>query len=601
METEGFPWTRLHQSLVLPSFFNMWAEGTGQHPGSAGDEHFNSNEPLEFSKKLIKGTRLAGGGQAGRYRPERERSDFPMDTESQPILQYLDIFLRRKWLIVIPSMISLLVALYVALVIPPLYQSETTILVEPQQIPEKYVQSTVTGSVQDRLNIISQQILSRTNLESVIQEFNLYPEARETQPMEEVLNAMRKNISVDVIQGGGIGRGGEGAAAAFKLAFSHANPEVAQQVTMKLASMYITENLKIRENLARETRSFLDKQLLDMEGQLKTLEEAIRVFKQSHTGELPEQLEANLRTIEQLQVQRSSLQESLRHAESGQISLDQQLAETPRYLLGGESGNEGLLHQIESKKQELTSLMTRFTDQYPDVIRLKKEIGELEGRMVREQNGQEEESEKSSSPMNPLYLRVMSQANENLSHIRGIRNDIAQTNQKMKDLQQRVENAPKREQELMGLTRDYETIKKSYDSLMERKINASIAESLESRQKSEQFRVLDPANIPQKRAKPDRWMILGIGLLVGLGIGAGITVLLEFFNRSFRKVEDIKSALDLPLLGVIPVLVTDQEMRKGRMRGWLFSSVVLFVYLLLALTVFRYAKEFNQLFTRLRE
>lgn len=494
-----------------------------------------------------------------------------MSNEPNPMLQYMDAALRRKWLIVLPTLISLPLALYLAIVTPPLYESETTILVEPQQIPENYVQSTVTGSVQDRLNIISQQILSRTRLEAVIQQFDLYPEMRAALPMEDVIHAMRRNIRVDVIEGARSRRFGDGSAAAFKLAFTHRDPHVAQQVTMNLASMYIVENLKIRENLARETRSFLDNQLLDMERQLKTLEEAIRVFKQEHMGELPQQLEANLRTMEQLQGQRALLQTSLRDAEARQLSLEQQLAEVPQFLLGDDSNRDELARQVQRRKQELASLLTRYTDQYPDVVRLKLEIRELEARMVGDGEGTEEIA--GAFPGNPIYARVKSRVNENLGEIRGLRSSIAEVGEKMKNLERRVENIPKREQELMSLTRDYETMKQSYDRLMERKISAAIAESLESRQKSEQFRVLDPANYPQKPVKPDRRMILAVGLLAGLGTGGGIAFLLELLDRSYRRVEDVKNALDIPLLGVIPVLATERETRTRKRRMWALGLV----------------------------
>jgi len=524
-----------------------------------------------------------------------------MDSPANPLMQYVDVALRRKWLILLPTVLCVAAAGYVAVTMPPLYQSETTILVEPQQIPENYVQSTVTGSVKDRLNVISQQILSRTRLESVIEQFDLYPGMRRDRSMDEVIHAMREHIKVDVTPGSSHSR--DEAAAAFKLAFTHGNPEVAQQVTMKLASMYIVENLKIRENLARETRSFLDKQLADMEEQLRTVEDSIRVFKQQHMGELPEQLETNLRTMEQLQVQRSSVQESLRDAEARQMALEQQLAETPRVLLGEESNREGLVRQIELRKQELASLMTRYTEQYPDVIRRKNEIRELQKQLLGQETEEDRRArggEGASSPLNPLYQRLKNRVTENQEDTRGLRESLRQIDAKMKDLESRLASVPQREQELMSLTRDYETIKQSYDSLMERKISAAIAESLESRQKSEQFRILDPANYPQKPVKPDRLAILLIGLAAGLGIGGGLSFLLEFLDRSYRRVEDIKRDVDLPVLAVVPVLSTARELRTRRIRRWVLAGCALGGLLLAGLLALQHAGEIEQALSSLR-
>ncbi len=509
-----------------------------------------------------------------------------MEADNRPLLLYLDIVLRRRWFIILPLFLSLVVAPYLALTIPPVYQSETTILVEPQQVPEAYVESTVTGSVQDRLNIISQQILSRTGLEKVIQQFDLYPERRQEAPMEDVINIMRQNIEVEVISGTR-SSGRDSAAAAFKLGFYHRNPETAQIVTRKLASMYIEENLRIREILARGTRMFLDKQLLGMETQLKSREEALREFKQNSMGELPEQLESNLRSLEQLQIQKGSVQESLRNTESDLILLEQQLVDTPRLLTGGASGRDNMIAQLEQKKQTLTTLSTRYTDRYPDVIRLKKEIRKIE-RKLSNPTGAEEPESGDSQPLSPVYTRLKNQVDEYQLDIQSYKREIGQISSKMKKLQQRVDNVPKREQELISLLRDYDSIKQSYDSLMERKLNAEIAESLETRQKSEQFRILDPANFPQRPAKPDRLKILVIGLFTGLGIGVGLALLLEHLDRSYRKVEEINATLDIPVLCVIPTLTTTVKLKQTRLKLWAlaYASLALIVLSMVVVVLF---------------
>ena len=149
-----------------------------------------------------------------------------LDQEQNPLLQYLDIALRRKWLIVLPFCLAVAVTILLCVKLPPIYRSETTILVEPQQVPENFVQSTVTGSVQDRLNTISQQILSRTRLEAVIREYGLYPELQQTAPMEEVVNTMRKDIEINVEERPN--RRGESSAAAFRLAYEGRDPGTVQ-------------------------------------------------------------------------------------------------------------------------------------------------------------------------------------------------------------------------------------------------------------------------------------------------------------------------------------------------------------------------------------
>ena len=485
------------------------------------------------------------------------------------VLDYLEIVLRRKWLILIPFLLSATVAVYLCATLPPIYRSTTTILVEPQQVPENYVQSTVTGSVQNRLATISEQILSRTMLESVIREFNLYPKLLQTHPMEEVVNVMRKDIEIKVTD-----RPSQtpSAPATFTLSYLGQDPETVQKVTSKLATLYIEENLRVRAGMARGTRDFLEKQLAEIEQTLKEREAALREFKERYMGELPEQLEANLRALDQLQNQRATLLTSLRTAEDRQVLLEQQLAEIPQYT-GGYDDAE-LNRQIASKHQEIASLRARYTDQYPDVERVKNELRDLEQRLSKSKTGGETEHGSARPPLqNPAYARLKEQVDANRLTLQSLRSEIAAINAKMKKIREEVDNIPKREQELVTLTRDYESIKRSYDSMMARKINAEIAENLEVRQKSEQFRILDPPSFPEKPFKPNRTAILGIGLLVGLGLGAACAGGAEYLDRTFRSVEDVKAAIRLPVLEVIPVLATTREIRRKRILRVTIASV----------------------------
>ena len=492
-----------------------------------------------------------------------------VEQNSLQVMKYLDMVLRRKWLILIPFVVISFATVFYAVSLPPIYRSETTILVEPPQVPENYVQSTVTGSVQDRLNTISQQILSRTRLEGVIKELHLYSERLSKSSMEAVVNVMRKNTEIKVVRESRQ----RGATATFKLAFCGSDPATVQRVAQKLAMLYIEENLRVRENMARGTKDFMEKQLQEIEQDLRQLEEVLREFKQRYMGELPQQLEANLRSLDQLQQQKSSVLDSLRDAEDRQVLLEQQLQETPQYLTGSGTDQEDLHRQLELKGQQLIELEARYTDLYPDVVRLKREIRDLEKRIASSRQSRRGEVQpESSSVVNPAYTRIKGQVDANELNVSNLRDEIGAIDWKMKSLQRRVENTPKREQELMILTRDYETIKRSYDSMMERKINAEIAENLEIRQKSEQFRILDPANYPQKPVRPNRLKILAMGLALGLGFGGGLAFVVEFMDRSFRTVEEVKEYFEIPVLGAIPVLATTEEIRRQKIRKIAFAS-----------------------------
>ncbi len=468
----------------------------------------------------------------------------------------------------IPFLLTSSAAGYYGTSLPPIYRSDTTILVEPQQVPEHYVQSTVTGSVQDRLNTISQQIMSRTRLETVIRELNLFPNLLKKTSMEAVVNSMRRNIEVNVERRARR----RGSTAAFKLSFYGKDPATVQKVTQKLAMLYIEENLRVRETMARGTKDFMEKQLEQIEKELKATEESLREFKQSYMGELPEQLEANLRSLDQLQQQRSSAQDSLRDAEDRQVLMEQQLGETPQYLAGTGMDQNELYHQIEAKREALAALLVRYTERYPDVVRLKKEIQSLEKRLITSEQGEQEEATDNAAVVNPAYARLKEQADANRLSIGSLRDEIKLINWKMAKVRRRVENTPKREQELLTLSRDYETIKQSYEQMMERKINAEIAENLEVRQKSEQFRILDPANYPGHPVRPNRMKILAMGIALGLGLGGGLAFAVEYMDRSFRTAEEVKAYFTIPVLGVVPVLATSEEFKKQKIRKLALAS-----------------------------
>jgi polysaccharide chain length determinant protein (PEP-CTERM system associated) len=519
--------------------------------------------------------------------------------ESPLIPQLIAIGLRRKWTIIIPFLLAACVTVYLCTILPPIYRSETTILVEPQQVPEDYVQSTVTGSVTDRLSTISQQILSRTRLESVIRDLALYTEQRERSTMEDVVIEMRKNIELNIEADSGGRSRGAASAVAFRLAFLGPDPEVVQKVTTTLANLYIEENLRVRETLARGTKEFLSREVRDVEQELASREEALREFRQEHMGELPEQLETNLRSLEQLQEQKSAVLDSLREAEDRQILLERQLDETPATLSEMGSDGDDLYTRLETKRQTLAALTSRYTDLYPDVVTLKKEIRELEERISG--NPVDPENPPSEAPpvasLNPAYQRLKSQVETDQITIKNLRDEINVINARMRRLQRRVENIPRREQELMSLKRDYETIKQSYDSLNERKINAEIAENLETRQKSERFRILDPANLPQRPVKPNRRKILAIGLMLGLGLGGALAFLREQMDDTFHTVDEVKAFSDIPVIGVIPLAVSPEQIRRKRWITATVTSVAVVSVTALIVGVHLYVKKIDVLVT----
>lgn len=487
---------------------------------------------------------------------------------------YLEIGLRRKWYIIIPLVVSILISFGVCKYLPKVYRATTLILVQPQSVPENYVRPTITDTVINRLNTIGQEIMSRTRLEKVIEEFNLYKDLRKKFPMEEAVEAMRKAIEVKVQE-----EKKERTRNSFTISFEGEDPKTVMMVTNKLASLFIEENLKVRELQAGGTSEFINKELLTMEDRLKHKDQEIRVFKERNMGQLPQQLDANLRILEQLQQQLRTASEKIRAAEDRTIIFQGQLEQVKKLeprgdsLSNQEASNTSRLRedpvaQLNALKRELASMQTRLKETHPDVIDLKKKIATFESQVEgRSKSPQEDEKITTKSLPPPrldsdterFYRQLTEQYNSALLEAKRLKEEEKALKEQMNLYQRRIEDTPKREQELMLLTRDYELLKTNYQSLLDKNLQAQMAENLERKQKGEQFKILDPAVLPEKPIKPDQNKILLIGGLLGMVLGIGLTWVRESSDKSFRTVSDLEEYLGIPVLATIPNLKEEKK------------------------------------------
>ena len=299
-------------------------------------------------------------------------------TNQIDIWQYVEMAIRRKWLIIIPAILILSLSSVYGLISPNVYRSSTLILVEPQRVPEAYIRSTVTSPINERLRTISQQIMSRTRLEKIIEEFDLYKKARELLTTEEIIEIMREDIDLNV-------RGRD----SFELFYKGGDPNTVANVANKLASLFIEENLKVREQQAEGTTEFLQSELDRIKKQLESSEEAILVFKQRHFGELPEDMSVNLNFLHRLQRQIQANIENLGSVENRKLLIQRQLAQMKSWSTMtveaepvGDYSDLSHTPQLEELKQELQNLRTRYTDKHPEVIRLEQKIRYLEAEFA---------------------------------------------------------------------------------------------------------------------------------------------------------------------------------------------------------------------------
>ena len=480
----------------------------------------------------------------------------PIPTDPKYII---DLVIKRRWIVLIPFVLAMTAGITLAIILPKIYEASTLILIQPQRVPENYVQSIVSTDPSERINTLSQQVLSRTNLEKLIQEFSLFQDAEQNNMyMEDKLRDLRERISIDVSRDR---RGND----AFTISYQDENPEKTMNVTNALASYFIDENLRLREAQAVGTSDFLDNELQNMKSRLEDVESRLKQYREKYMGELPEQLDSNLRILDRLQERLSESQQSLSEAKIRLASIQNEAtasrAQSTTVIIGQQTREDPT--DLEQMKIQLENLLSRYTERHPDVIRLKARIDEMERQNRSESqttpvggnDGIVDQNQRVA--MSPEY-RV--QYNEVFQEIRRLEMDIEETRLQILTYQKRVENTPKREQELLSLRRDYQNIQATYDSLLERKLEAEIAVNMERKQKGEQFRIVDPAKLPEKPIKPNMKKLFILVVGAGLAIGGGIIFLIEYLDNSFKRPEDIEEDLELPVLCSVPLLIS----RKAR-------------------------------------
>ena len=498
-----------------------------------------------------------------------------MDQSQTDFFGYLEIALRRKWIIILCAVLGTGIGGLIAYTMPAFYRSTTFILVEQQKIPEAYVTPTDSTPFRRRLSTIQQQVMSRTNLEKIINDLNLYgknggleqdsPVAKlksllgmkpgRKPSMESIVSKMREDIEIEVSGGDRRGGGGD----AFRISYIGMVPEVTMHVTSTLASLFIEENLKIKEQYAEGTSQFLVKELEKAKADLTEQEVAIRKFKEKRTGALPEQLDVNLRTLDRLQLELQSISESLRNSLDRRALLEEQMVLLSRGTTAP-SGNT-LREELAGLKRELATLLSMYKENYPDVIVARSRVKELEEQIKNSKPLDTEGSATEQTEALPL-----DQTSDTYASLSEVKSQIAvlraredRIRGQIKAREKRVEDTPANEQKLTDLTRDYDMTRANYQSLLGKKLNAKLAQNLEKRQKGSRFRVVDPANFPERPFKPDRPVIVLYGVVGGVGAGVGFILLLEFLNPAFRKPEDFIGVLDLPVLVSIPMFAINRK------------------------------------------
>jgi uncharacterized protein involved in exopolysaccharide biosynthesis len=563
----------------------------------------------------------------------------------------IEVFRRRIWFVVLPFVAVMAGVVLFAFFAPREYKATTLILVSPQKVPEQFVKATVTSRIEERLQSISQEILSRTQLEKVIAEFKLYPDEVRNGPLESIVELMRKNIEIEIPKK-------DKEKNYFTISYIGKNPQVVTTVTNKLASLFIEENLRVREQQARGTSEFLTVELNATKAKLEEQEKAITTFKRQNMGELPEQKDANLKVLDQLQQLHQRVSENLRSAQDRKMVIQKQLADTElmaaslasRLEMAAKEAKEEPVSptsifvpappsptsapaaaptpaivrvqqpprppakerqeiELEQMRIHLMDLQAKYTSKHPDILLTKRKIADLEKKVEKihqereaEEKRQEAlmkdaeekavaeakaiaEAKANGTPLPPVSVtKVVSapppvaraeaperrEERQELNRLNGRRKEIesqlvaagleidrlreeeGKVRGQLGRYRDRIENTPLRELAMADLVRDNANTRESYQTLLKKSQEAQQAENMEQRQKGEQFRIIDPARVPEKPFKPDMMKIMLAGLFLAVAGGLGTAFLREQMDHSFRDAADLETTLGLRVLVNVP-------------------------------------------------
>jgi protein tyrosine kinase modulator len=499
---------------------------------------------------------------------------------------YRRVIRRRRWWLFLPVFVCWAIVWGVSWFVPSTYRSEALILVEQQKIPEHFVVSNVASDLQIRLQSMTQQILSRTRLLKIIDEMHLYPKERSRLSPDELVDLMRKDVTINLLQSQTSGRPNE--LTAFRISYSGTDPTVAQRVTSTLTSFFIDEDLRERGRDAEGTTNFLDNQLQAARKQLEEQEQQVRQFNSQYQGRLPQQFQGNLQILAGLQSRLQGLNERLGRAEQQKVYLNSLISEYRALSTqiregsadtGKDMSPPALDTELSRLKRQMSGLQAKYTDKHPDVVYLKDEIAktELLKKQIDEDLAQAKDEDKDASSGNvglrpddtKSVMELESQLKANEVEIQRSTHEMQSLEQAADEYKARINETPVRGQQLADLTRDYNQSHANYESLLEKKNQSELATNLEKRQQGEQFRILDAPSLPEKPYSPDRLQLSLYSLAVGLVLGGVITAVLEGLDDRVFQETDLADIATLPLLTIIPPILTLAEQRRRSWHAWL--------------------------------
>jgi polysaccharide biosynthesis transport protein len=543
---------------------------------------------------------------------------------AQGLQDYLEIFRRRRTLTLLAGGVLLILSLAAAFLWPPTYKSMATILIEEQEIPSELVHSTITSYADQRIETIKQQVMSRTTLWKVVEQYNLYADLRRTNPAEEIVKRFIKDIGVEVISADVVDKRTQHptkATIAFTVAYQSNSPDLAQKVANELTSLFLGQNLKSRERQAQEATSFLQQEAENLSTHIGEVDEKIAEFKRRASGALPELMPLNLQLMSQSDRELTDIDQQIRTLEERKNYLEGELAtikpHTPIMSVTGErildsterlralraeyagaSANRSPDHpDILKMKQEIDALeketgqrpeieepskllidaratlattLKRLSPEHPDVVQIRRTIEALEQEL--RQLGSVPLRKPMLRPENPAYINLQAQLNSATSSLDALRATRTAVKQRLQDYAARLERTPEMEPDYLFLTRDRDTSGQKYQDIRSRLLEAKVSEGLEVQRKGERFSLIDPPSLPEKPDKPNRPAIVLLGFILALAGGLGSGAAAESLDHSIRTPEQLARLTQSFPLAVVPFMPNEEDLSRAVKRRRLLQG-----------------------------
>ena len=461
----------------------------------------------------------------------------------------------RGWIFLGTVLFTLAGFTYV-LLMPDRYKASTTILVDPQKVPEKYVSPTVSSDPGQRLSTITQQVLSVTRLQQIIDDMQLYPELRGKVSREELIELMRKDITITVKQGSASGL------SAFTIEYEGRQRQQVAQVANQLAASFIEWNVKSREQQAQDTTEFLAAQLKEAKQNLEAQESRLSAFKMSHLGEMPEQQPANMQALTQLQGQFQANADALNRLEVERTLLSRGLESTnsgPVKSVPVVTERAKLEGERRQLKAQLQDLQNRYTSAHPEVVDTASRLQRLEERLKALPPDPPVVAEVQDNTAVTVRLQLLDREAKRLTE------EQKRITEQMASYRAKVDAVPVREQQMAELNRNYSVSKDHYQSLLDKTFSAGMAADLEKKQQAEHFTILDLAQVPEKPFKPKRGLMFLAAFVGALAMSLGLAYLKDMMNDTLKIERELKAMLpaSVPLLAAVPQLQAAADRRRS--------------------------------------